>query len=337
VVHLSRAGSASPFARVLQQHVLHQHPHHPLNLRTLGSLLHVTGDPESEQDDIIRAVLEQDQNRPRKGDNEDVDDDPFLTKPKPKQRRSRSDSADDDDDEEDIRLALAVQRSSRLHRALKERSEALKENRILSLSFRTVTSYLAALELVATLVNDCRSLVVFYMAAAVSDFYVPADEMSLHKIQSRGGGGGDRSNEDGLTLHLRPVPKALGYLRKHWAPDAFLVSFKLETDMDVLKSKAEQAMDKYGSHLVVSNLLQSRHDKVWILTNDADADATPEAIPDNDANTSADPAATPTPSRRSFVEISRPAMGHRSDSYDHDDDALESSIIDFVVRAHFRT
>jgi phosphopantothenate---cysteine ligase (ATP) len=335
VVHLSRTGSASPFARVLHQHVLHQHPHHPLNLQTLGSLLRIPGDQDSEQDDIIRSVLEQDQNRPRK---DVVDDDPFLTNPKSNRRRKGSvqEANSDDDDEEDVRLALAVQRSSRLHRALQERSEALRENRILSLSFRTVTSYLAALELVATLVNDCRSLVVFYMAAAVSDFYIPVEEMSMHKIQSRD----ESTNEGGLTLHLRPVPKALGYLRTHWAPDAYLVSFKLETDMDILKSKAEQAMDKYGSHLVVSNLLQSRHDKVWILTNDADADTTiaeSETTADPSLPTSSQTAGTRTPSR-SFVEIARPTRsGHNSDTYDrdHDDDALESSIIDYVVAAHF--
>jgi phosphopantothenate---cysteine ligase (ATP) len=334
VVHLSRTGSASPFARVLHQHVLHQHPHHPLNFQTLGSILRIPGDQESEQDDIIRSVLEQDQNRPRK---DVVDDDPFLTNPKANRlRKSSVQEGNNEDDEEDVRLALAVQRSSRLHRALKERSEALRENRILSLPFRTVTSYLAALELVANSVNDCRSLVIFYMAAAVSDFYIPDEEMSMHKIQSR-----DESNkEGGLTLHLQPVPKALGYLRTHWAPDAYLVSFKLETDMDILKSKAEQAMDKYGSHLVVSNLLQSRHDKVWILTNDADADTTiseSETTADPSLPTSSAVAATRTPSR-TFVEIARPTRsGHSSDAYDHDDDddALESSIIDYVVASHF--
>jgi phosphopantothenate---cysteine ligase (ATP) len=328
VVHLSRVGSASPYARILHQHVLHQHPHHPLNLQTLGSLLRIPGDQESEQDDIIRSVLEQDQNRPRR---DVVDDDPFLTNPTSNRRRKGSVQEDSEvDEEEDVRLALAVQRSSRLHRALKERSEALRENRILSLPFRTVLSYLAALELVANSVNDCRSLVIFYMAAAVSDFYIPAEEMSMHKIQS--------TNEGGLTLHLRPVPKALGYLRKYWAPDAYLVSFKLETDMDILKTKAEQAMDKYGSHLVVSNLLQSRHDKVWILTNDAAADTTAaesETTADPSLPTSSQSAGTRTPPR-SFVEIARPTRsGHSSDAYDYDDDALESSIIDYVVASHF--
>ncbi len=33
------------------------------------------------------------------------------------------------------------------------------------------------------------------------------------------------------------VPKMLGTLRSTWAPEAFIVSFKLETDEQILKSK----------------------------------------------------------------------------------------------------
>jgi hypothetical protein len=42
------------------------------------------------------------------------------------------------------------------------------------------------------------SSVLFYLAAAVSDFYVPWDELVEHKIQSSGGNGN-------LTLHLAKV------------------------------------------------------------------------------------------------------------------------------------
>ncbi len=36
---------------------------------------------------------------------------------------------------------------------------------------------------------------------------------------------------------IKQVPKMLGTLRNQWAPDAFLVSFKLETDEKILISK----------------------------------------------------------------------------------------------------
>ena len=60
------------------------------------------------------------------------------------------------------------------------------------------------------------------MAAAVSDFYIPMEQLLEHKIQSG-------SHKDGLTLELLPVPKMLGKV-KEWNPDTLLVSFKLETD-----------------------------------------------------------------------------------------------------------
>lgn len=70
--------------------------------------------------------------------------------------------------------------------------------------------------------------------------------MTEHKIQS----------SSGLTLELSQVPKVLGTLTHDWAPSAFVVSFKLETDALILLSKASGAIEKYGVHMVVANLLQ---------------------------------------------------------------------------------
>jgi phosphopantothenate-cysteine ligase len=76
----------------------------------------------------------------------------------------------------------------------------------------------------------------FYLAAAVSDFFIPPGEMEEHKIQS--------AAHDGLVLRLKNVPKCLGLLRHTWAPEAFIVSFKLETDPDMLLKKAQGAIEK---------------------------------------------------------------------------------------------
>jgi len=91
-------------------------------------------------------------------------------------------------------------------------------------------------------------------------------DLPTHKIQSSRGEEGD----SGLKLSLRPVPKFLGAaplvwfchprsdsssagcLRHEWAPQAFLVSFKLETDETLLIPKAESAIQHYGVHAVVS-------------------------------------------------------------------------------------
>lgn len=122
-----------------------------------------------------------------------------------------------------------------------------------------MNDYFFLLRLVATCVNPWRERVLFYLAAAVSDFYIPQQEQVEHKIQSRQGP---------LHLTLQQVPKLLGVLRYDWAPHAFFVSFKLETNEDVLRSKAHQSIVQYGMHVVVANELTTRFDQVIVITAD---------------------------------------------------------------------
>eukprot|EP00455_Lapot_gusevi_P051171 TRINITY_DN756_c0_g1_i3.p1 TRINITY_DN756_c0_g1~~TRINITY_DN756_c0_g1_i3.p1 ORF type:complete len:168 (+),score=36.03 TRINITY_DN756_c0_g1_i3:405-908(+) len=95
-----------------------------------------------------------------------------------------------------------------------------------------------------------------YLAAAVSDFYVPHSEMATHKIQSDHGP---------LRLELPNTPKILGLVREEWAPHALMVSFKLETDPDLVVPKALRAIHKYGVHAVVANQLATRHQQVILV------------------------------------------------------------------------
>ena len=74
--------------------------------------------------------------------------------------------------------------------------------------------------------------------------------MVEHKIQSSGSG------SSGLTLQLENVPKLLGRVTHDWAPNAFVISFKLETDPTLVIPKAQRAIENYGVHLVVANQLQ---------------------------------------------------------------------------------
>ena len=90
------------------------------------------------------------------------------------------------------------------------------------------------------------------MAAAVSDFYVPWASLPEHKIQSSTGS---------LELNLQTVPKCLPLLTQEWAPQAFHVSFKLETDKDILIKKAQAAIAKNGVHCVVANMLETRKEE----------------------------------------------------------------------------
>ncbi|XP_060614674.1 phosphopantothenate--cysteine ligase isoform X2 [Anolis sagrei] len=102
----------------------------------------------------------------------------------------------------------------------------------------------------------------FYLAAAVSDFYIPPSEMPEHKIQSADGP---------LQITMRMVPKMLAPLVKDWAPEAFVISFKLETDPSLLIGKARQALETYRHQAVVANLLDSRRTVVTVVTRESEA------------------------------------------------------------------
>ncbi|KAJ7526821.1 hypothetical protein O6H91_16G024300 [Diphasiastrum complanatum] len=71
-------------------------------------------------------------------------------------------------------------------------------------------------------------------------------------------------------MKLAPVPKMLALLRNHWSPLAFCVSFKLETDKDILLKKARSAREKYGMHAVVANELLTRKERVIVVTDDGE-------------------------------------------------------------------
>lgn len=99
--------------------------------------------------------------------------------------------------------------------------------------------------------------------------------MATHKIQS---------DQGGLTLELRQVPKLLGNITSQWAPHAFVVSFKLETDTDKLRSKAEMALNKYKVHLVIANLLQTRKDVVYLVSPKRTTDGFSAVFEKNQSN-----------------------------------------------------
>ena len=79
--------------------------------------------------------------------------------------------------------------------------------------------------------------------------------MSVHKSQS----------STSLILELDQVPKRLGHLKSIWAPSSFVVSFKLETNIDIMLVKAQSAIVNYGVDLVVANLLQTRRFECFLL------------------------------------------------------------------------
>ena len=346
VIHLWRRGSASPYGRVLSQAIMgpSSTPNQGISIGSLGKLF-ATGDQEEDQDDqLVQDVL--DAQNSNGNDNANT----------PNNKRSNNNNSNTTKKSSSlfkggIHLHRRIINSTPLRTALIERQSALEEGRIMTIPFRSVEEYLAKLQLSSESLRDSQALAMFFLCGAVSDFYVPLAERSTHKIQSR-----DVSHQDSntnnnnnnnnqmlskekesncLNLKLWPVPKVMGLLRRKWAPDAFVCSFKLETDMSILRRKAEGAVEKYGCHMVVGNLLKTRYDQVYILAP-ADMETLMHngTTSDNIDKTSNDHKINSDGKNYNWKvqdwpmnEISRPKAS--------EPDALEVMIMENVVQMHF--
>jgi len=129
-------------------------------------------------------------------------------------------------------------------------------DRLCLITFTSLSDYLWLLRSTSQILNNhTRSLL--YLAAAVSDFYVPSQQLPEHKLQSSEG-------PPAINLHI--VPKMLRPLVGKWSPNCYVVSFKLETDPSLLIHKAQQALKKYKHNIVIGNILQTRKREVWLVT-----------------------------------------------------------------------
>ncbi|KAF2460709.1 DNA/pantothenate metabolism flavo protein [Lineolata rhizophorae] len=209
-------------------------------------------------------------------------------------------------EDEGGRVVVDEEHQTDMARVLRQYTKAKQRNMLLILSFVTITDYLWELREVAKLMRPLGHRGLFYLAAAVSDFFVPADRMVEHKIQSgeefqeqqreqqrqrqqqqqqSNGGGGKaatalppppprppaaRTEGRSLIIDLEPVPKFLKTLVDGWAPESVIVSFKLETEPSLLVRKARHSLDKYQHHLVIGNLLSTRKWEVVFVTPDGE-------------------------------------------------------------------
>lgn len=73
-------------------------------------------------------------------------------------------------------------------RVLREYQAAKRQKMLLVLPFTTVTEYLFELRTLAMEMRPLGPRALFYLAAAVSDFFIPRDRLVEHKIQSGGEG-----------------------------------------------------------------------------------------------------------------------------------------------------
>lgn len=167
---------------------------------------------------------------------------------------------------------------SNLKAVLDAHATTVREETLCKLSYTTVTEYLFALRSITQHLAAVGPRALCYLAAAVSDFYIPDAHMVEHKIQS---GGADDDIQtapaaaqvqgERLVITLEPVPKLLGTLRRLWAPEALVISFKLETDPEMLLRKAHRALERDGHNLVIGNLLDTRASEVVFVSNEGEA------------------------------------------------------------------
>ena len=149
---------------------------------------------------------------------------------------------------------LSVQNNPDLAKAVSDsRTHA---DHLFTAPFGNLVEYLYLLKVIGEGLAGVGPRTLFYLGAAVSDYYIPWEDMAEHKIQSRGG-------EDTLSIQFAKTPKLLGHIAL-WCPGTIMVSFKLETDAAILEGKARQSLALYNGALCVANLLQTYKKECWI-------------------------------------------------------------------------
>merc|ERR1712000_483959 len=179
---------------------------------------------------------------------------------------------------EDVREKMAE--------VLRAYRHARDESLLLTIPFVTIGDYLHELRAISRLMAPLGPRGLLYLAAAVSDFFVPSDRMAEHKIQSTDISKKPKDDEEfdnfdnapqaprskRLVIDLDPVPKFLKNLVDGWAPQGMITSYKLETDPSILVHKARTSLQRYQHHLVIGNLLATRKWEVVFVSPGRDDD-----------------------------------------------------------------
>ncbi|KAF8606272.1 phosphopantothenate-cysteine ligase [Ceratobasidium sp. AG-I] len=154
-------------------------------------------------------------------------------------------------------ITVAPSKRAELAEVLAAYQEVQRARTLHSLTFVTVNDYLYLLRGISGAMSSIGRKGMYYLAAAVSDFFVPRKRLSEHKIQSKKGS---------LIIEMDQVPKILKPLVSEWTSEGFFVSFKLETDKNLLVPKAHAALERYGHQVVIANRLDNRKFEVTFIT-----------------------------------------------------------------------
>ncbi|KAJ4489884.1 DNA/pantothenate metabolism flavoprotein [Lentinula aciculospora] len=178
-----------------------------------------------------------------------------------------------------------------------------------TLTFVTVNDYLWLLRAVSQELSVLRRKAMYYLAAAVSDFFLPRQKMSEHKIQSGKGS---------LHIEMDQVPKILKPMVDDWTgKDGFVVSFKLETDPSLLVPKAQTSLQRYGHQVVIGNDLNRRKFEVVFIS-------WKYALPPSSTSDGTNTTESNSPFAESWLRI---------DPHDHSKE-IEEKIVAELVKKH---
>lgn len=373
VIHLKREGSVAPFGRLLNE-VLHCGKD-GLTLDTFGRLFDVGSNNIDDANMFLDLdddeVMIDSNNKGGSDKSQTSPDDPWLyTNGYQKStQQGTSTTSSNRRRQGELTLNSRVVNSITLQSTIRTYRHIKQQGLIITINFQTVDEYLQRLQLCSETLNIAGSLGLVYLAAAVSDFYIPQEKRALHKIQSRNYGiqsqtsstsdastfiseettQDDANNtlqlqsDNTLNLTLYPVPKTIPSLRKVWCPNAFVVSFKLETDASILRQKSVIALQKNDVHLVIGNELATRYEKVFILSR-GDASENDNNLFDEDVAVTSSSrcdqyGASELPDGYHVSEVTSAHGIAMSASYLSENrnktDALEYATIEYVVRHHF--
>ncbi|KAG2008434.1 phosphopantothenate-cysteine ligase [Coprinopsis cinerea AmutBmut pab1-1] len=168
-----------------------------------------------------------------------------------------SDNNDSNDPNAAPIISVTPEKRADLLEVLSMYKDVHKAGTLHTLTFVTVNDYLWLLRAVSQEMALLGRKSLFYLAAAVSDFFLPRQKMSIHKIQSGKGS---------LHIEMDQVPKILKPMVDEWTKEGFIVSFKLETDDNLLLPKARQALERYGHQVVIGNDLHRRKFEVVFVS-----------------------------------------------------------------------
>ncbi|KAH8113907.1 phosphopantothenate-cysteine ligase [Phellopilus nigrolimitatus] len=199
-----------------------------------------------------------------------------------------------------------------------------------TLTFVNVNEYLWLLRAVSKELSMLGRRAMYYLAAAVSDFFLPREKMSEHKIQSGKGS---------LILEMDQVPKILKPMVDEWTPEGFVVSFKLETDTLLLVPKARAALERYGHQVVIGNELHRRKYEVVFVARTFDSTSDSTHTSSTSSSSGSAPEARAKPITGSNKGDSAPV--HIEETWLRIDEnstsagkEIEEDIVDELVRRH---